>query len=41
MTTLERVRVTPLERMVANPWLEDASHVVMCVAMGLMLILMI
>lgn len=30
-----------IERIVATHWLEDASHVVMCVAMGLMLILMI
>jgi len=30
-----------LDKVVAAPWLEDASHVVMCVAMGLMLILMI
>ncbi len=27
--------------LIAAPWLEDASHVVMCVAMGFMLILMI
>ena len=26
---------------IAAPWLEDASHVVMCVGMGFMLILMI
>lgn len=35
------VRVGAVDRLVAAPWLEDASHVVMCVAMGLMLILMI
>ncbi len=28
-------------RLIIAPWLEDASHVVMCVAMGFMLILMI
>ncbi len=28
-------------RLIAAPWLEDASHVVMCVGMGFMLILMI
>jgi hypothetical protein len=33
--------VGTLDRLVATPWLEDASHVVMCIAMGLMLILMI
>ena len=27
--------------LIAAPWLEDASHVVMCVGMGFMLILMI
>jgi hypothetical protein len=35
---------TPLvqvEEVVAAPWLVDVSHVVMCVAMGFMLILMI
>jgi hypothetical protein len=30
-----------IEALVATPWLEDLSHVVMCVAMGFMLILMI
>jgi hypothetical protein len=30
-----------IERVVAKPWLEDASHAVMCIAMGFMLILMI
>ena len=30
-----------LEAVVTTPWLEDASHVVMCVAMGFMLILML
>ncbi len=37
-------RATPVgavDRLVAVPWLEDASHAAMCVAMGLMLILMI
>jgi len=29
------------EAFVATPWLEDASHVVMCVGMGFMLILMV
>jgi hypothetical protein len=29
-----------LETVVTDPWLEDLSHVVMCVAMGFMLILM-
>jgi hypothetical protein len=36
--------VTPvvgIERLLATPRLEDASHVVMCVAMGFMLILML
>jgi hypothetical protein len=33
--------VGTFDRIVATPWLEDVSHVVMCVAMGLMLILMI
>jgi hypothetical protein len=28
-------------RLITTPWLEDASHVVMCVGMGFMLILMI
>jgi hypothetical protein len=27
--------------LITAPWLEDASHVVMCVGMGFMLILMI
>jgi len=27
--------------MVASPWLEDASHVVMCIGMGFMLVLML
>jgi len=30
-----------VEVLVTKPWLEDASHVVMCVAMGFMLILML
>jgi Domain of unknown function (DUF5134) len=30
-----------VERHIASPWLEDLSHVVMCFAMGFMLILMI
>jgi len=29
------------EAMVASPWLEDASHVVMCIGMGFMLVLML
>ncbi|HEV8064662.1 MAG TPA: hypothetical protein VGP46_07510, partial [Acidimicrobiales bacterium] len=33
--------VSGIERLVANPQLEDVSHVVMCVAMGFMLILML
>ena len=33
--------VGTFDRIVARPWLEDASHVVMCIGMGLMLILMI
>ncbi len=39
--TVTVTNVSMIERVVATPWLEDASHVVMCVAMGLMLILMI
>jgi len=39
--TVTVANVSMIERVVATPWLEDASHVVMCVAMGLMLILMI
>lgn len=30
-----------IEHAVAKPWLEDASHALMCIAMGFMLILMI
>ena len=30
-----------VDRVVAAPWLEDMSHIVMCVAMGFMLILML
>jgi hypothetical protein len=30
-----------VERHIVSPWLEDLSHVVMCIAMGFMLILMI
>jgi hypothetical protein len=30
-----------LEALVTTPWLEDASHVIMCLAMGFMLILML
>jgi len=33
--------VGTLERVATLPWLEDASHVVMCVGMGFMLILML
>ena len=33
--------VSAFDHLVATPWLEDASHVAMCVAMGLMLLLMI
>jgi hypothetical protein len=33
--------VGALEAVVTTPWLEDASHVVMCMAMGFMLILML
>ncbi len=33
--------VGELEAVVTTPWLEDASHVVMCFAMGFMLILML
>jgi hypothetical protein len=36
-----RVRTADVEMLVAAPWLEDLSHVAMCVAMALMLILMI
>jgi hypothetical protein len=34
-------QVGALESVVTTPWLEDASHVVMCFAMGFMLILML
>jgi hypothetical protein len=34
-------QVGALEAVVTTPWLEDASHVVMCFAMGFMLILML
>ncbi len=30
-----------IEGVVTTPWIEDASHVVMCVTMGILLILMI
>ena len=30
-----------MEAIVTKPWLEDASHVVMCIGMGFMLILML
>jgi hypothetical protein len=50
-TTLGRARgglpdqdesaVAEIEEVVAAPWLVDVSHVVMCIAMGFMLILMI
>jgi hypothetical protein len=33
--------VVGLEALLATPWLEDASHAVMCVGMGFMLILML
>jgi hypothetical protein len=33
--------VGALETLVTAPWLEDASHVVMCIGMGFMLILML
>lgn len=33
--------VIELEKLVTTPWVEDASHAVMCVAMGFLLILMI
>jgi hypothetical protein len=32
---------SPAVRLISAPWLEDASHVVMCVGMGFMLLLMI
>ncbi len=34
-------QVSGLEAVVTTPWVEDASHVVMCFAMGFMLILML
>jgi hypothetical protein len=37
----ETTPVVGVERLLATPRLEDASHVVMCVAMGFMLILML
>lgn len=37
----EAVPTGSLEALVAIPWLEDLSHVVMCVGMGFMLILMV
>jgi hypothetical protein len=33
--------ISTIEVLIATPWLEDASHVVMCVAMGFMLVLML
>jgi hypothetical protein len=40
-TRPEPAALTGAAGYVATPWLEDASHVVMCVGMGFMLILMI
>ena len=43
-TSLRMEDSTPtvaLEETVAAPWLVDVSHVVMCIAMGFMLLLMI
>jgi hypothetical protein len=37
----DRPHVGVVESAVTTPWLEDASHVVMCLAMGFMLILML
>ena len=37
----DSLQVGGLEAVVTTPWLEDASHVVMCFAMGFMLILML
>jgi hypothetical protein len=37
----ERTSAGRIEELVATPWLEDLSHVVMCVAMGFLLILML
>jgi hypothetical protein len=34
-------RVSPIEGVVTIPWVEDASHVAMCVAMGFLLVLII
>jgi hypothetical protein len=33
--------VGPVETLITAPWLEDASHVLMCIGMGFMLILML
>ena len=33
--------VGAVETLITAPWLEDASHVVMCIGMGFMLILML
>ena len=38
---LDSPQARGLEAMVTTPWLEDGSHVVMCFAMGFMLILML
>ncbi len=40
-TITSRNGTFPLEAAITTPWLEDASHVAMCVAMGFMLILML
>ncbi len=36
-----RPPVGAVEALITAPWLEDASHVVMCIGMGFMLILML
>jgi hypothetical protein len=33
--------ISPIEGVIATPWVEDASHVVMCVAMGFLLVLIL
>jgi Domain of unknown function (DUF5134) len=33
--------ISPIEGLIATPWVEDASHVVMCVAMGFLLIVIL
>ncbi len=40
-TIASRSGTSPLEAAITTPWLEDASHVAMCVAMGFMLVLML